>query len=608
MIEHVARFAAVTIAVVGLVDPTVVRNQTPAPIVALVIAEGSHLELPADSSSPASRRERAGHVIAELERELASRAQVVRGPHPDARAWVVVGAGVAPSLLHPGDVPAWTVDVSAPLSPNVAVLEVSAPPARIGERATVQTRLSGHGVGGRTSTVRLVLGELVLAEASHRWADAERDVTVRLNVTPWRTPNLPMRVHVATDGHELTTADNDGRVTLLVSARPWRVFVHESRPSWNVAFARRALETDTRFRVDARSVVSRRIAATQGADEAVPTALDATALAPYDVVIVGTPDLLNPSEWRALDSFARYRGGAVLVVPDRVVGRSLESAVDADWEERLLDAPLSLPLAGGGRATWQASEVAVARHLPAGADALSAIAVQNGQSGMPVVVRQRRGDGQVIVFGALDAWRHRGTADADFEQAWGSLIASAAGEAAPLLDVTLDAHESRPGSVAELRVRLRRSTWLDETGTHLPTVMAWLEHDGRRIPITLGPDVVPGGLAARIPVPLSNGTWQVVVDAPSWPTARVALPLVVTAAAAERRATVPLSILGRGHGGSAATAADLDAVVVAIERVLDRAAPPVMTPVHIMRSPWWIAPFAGLLGTEWWLRRRRGAR
>jgi hypothetical protein len=29
---------------------------------------------------------------------------------------------------------------------------------------------------------------------------------------------------------------------------------------------------------------------------------------------------------------------------------------------------------------------------------------------------------------------------------------------------------------------------------------------------------------------------------------------------------------------------------------------------HPMRSPWWIAPFAGLLSIEWWLRRRAGLR
>jgi hypothetical protein len=30
--------------------------------------------------------------------------------------------------------------------------------------------------------------------------------------------------------------------------------------------------------------------------------------------------------------------------------------------------------------------------------------------------------------------------------------------------------------------------------------------------------------------------------------------------------------------------------------------------VQPMRSPWWILPFAGCLGLEWWLRRQRGLR
>jgi hypothetical protein len=36
---------------------------------------------------------------------------------------------------------------------------------------------------------------------------------------------------------------------------------------------------------------------------------------------------------------------------------------------------------------------------------------------------------------------------------------------------------------------------------------------------------------------------------------------------------------------------------------------PVVPPrAHPMRSPWWLVPFVGLLGAEWYLRRRRGER
>jgi hypothetical protein len=46
-----------------------------------------------------------------------------------------------------------------------------------------------------------------------------------------------------------------------------------------------------------------------------------------------------------------------------------------------------------------------------------------------------------------------------------------------------------------------------------------------------------------------------------------------------------------------------------ISRLVEQLAPPSQPrEIHPMRSPWWIVPFAGALGAEWWRRRRSGLR
>ena len=60
------------------------------------------------------------------------------------------------------------------------------------------------------------------------------------------------------------------------------------------------------------------------------------------------------------------------------------------------------------------------------------------------------------------------------------------------------------------------------------------------------------------------------------------------------------------HGGTLIDEDKLDALVRAIEQKLN--APDETVVAHPMRSAWWIVPFAGCLGFEWWTRRRSGMR
>ena len=60
------------------------------------------------------------------------------------------------------------------------------------------------------------------------------------------------------------------------------------------------------------------------------------------------------------------------------------------------------------------------------------------------------------------------------------------------------------------------------------------------------------------------------------------------------------------HRGAVFTEADLAGLAPAVARAV--AAPVETKSIHPMRSAWWIVPFAGLLGTEWFHRRKNGRR
>src|SRR5262249_18472985 len=99
---------------------------------------------------------------------------------------------------------------------------------------------------------------------------------------------------------------------------------------------------------------------------------------------------------------------------------------------------------------------------------------------------------------------------------------------------------------------------------------------------------------------------QVIDAAGRATTARRTVPTAPDAHHVAAPAEAPLSLLSASHGGIDVRPARIGDV----ERFARAIAPPPPAPAehHPMRSPWWLAPFAGCLFAEWWLRRRFGLR
>jgi hypothetical protein len=79
-----------------------------------------------------------------------------------------------------------------------------------------------------------------------------------------------------------------------------------------------------------------------------------------------------------------------------------------------------------------------------------------------------------------------------------------------------------------------------------------------------------------------------------------------TARAPTPDAQVMLAAWTASHRGAVVAETDLSSLAPALTKALS--APVETRTIHPMRSAWWLIPFAGLLGIEWWQRRKNGHR
>ena len=231
--------------------------------------------------------------------------------------------------------------------------------------------------------------------------------------------------------------------------------------------------------------------------------------------------------------------------------------------------------------------------------------VTQGSAERTAIFAAYRGRGQVVVSGALDAWRFRGTRKSGFAALWQGLIADVAGSAPPRVMVDVQPLLAKPGEEVALRVRVRETEWTTRTdGFGLPPVSAAVvSASGSSAPVRLWPGTSAGEFMARFPAP-SQGSYdvRVIVGGKSHD-----VTLAVRADALTRRPDrgPAQALLAQTSGGAVISATDLDQAVARI-RIVDR--PVVEHRLRPMRSGWWMVPFAALLGSEWTLRRRKGQR
>ena len=568
MNTRILRGVAFAIAAASVVDPALSVSGASRARVAVVVQP--------DASGAAAVRDR-------LQRDLSASYDLIPTVTSDAVAAILIGDRFPDDPL-PDSLIVGTVTTPARLSPGVRIIRVDAPqevPA--GTAIHLSAELEGSRVAGQTTEVTVTVAGLETGRASHRWTtDAERWQT-GIDVVPVGDPPYALRVAAASDA----VAD------VVVDARtaPFRVEFYEPRPSWATTFLRRALEADARFDVASLGFASRGVAIQAGRE--VP--LGDPRLDSFDVVIVGGLDRLSGADVGSLERFMRERGGAVVVIPDRRLdagpARDLLSGVPL--VERLLEQPATLAVTAPA-APLQASELLV---VPALAPDAEIIARVPGGDRAPVIVSMPRGDGRLLISGAMDAWRFRAADHAAFDRFWQSAIAGLALAAPPPIAIRLEPPVLRPGEQGAVVVRLRSHS--------LAASAASIDGDQ---PIRLRPEPEAGLYRGTFAAKGEAGRSTIEVRT-SGPQPLLASRTLLVRPDVQRIRPAPapsLSMLAASHRGIDVTPEHL----ADVERFVRTAvASPRATVVrHPMRSTWWILPFAACLSVEWWIRRRRGLR
>jgi hypothetical protein len=415
--------------------------------------------------------------------------------------------------------------------------------------------------------------------------NADTNVSVPLTFVPAQ-PGLAMI--------EVWASVPSGAATHAVASthvvqRERRVLVHEARPSWAATFVRRALESDPRLNVTTRSMVSRGLAADAGA----PPALDnAAALNEFDVIVIGAAEALTPAQVSTLERYLRTREGAVVLLPtdEDALGVLRPLTQVSRWT---LDRRPTLQTIEAGGLRWSASEFLWPGTWPTGAEAMATCL-----TGAPrcAVWQRPVGGGRLIVSSALDGWRTRAADDVDYAEFWRVQVATQAAMTPDLLSVRIAESIAEPGAAIEADVESRG----------LRDVAAeWHDTLGGRGPVRLWPDG-EGRWRAAWAAPVTPGRYRLVVTATDVTTSREFM--VVEPENAPR--PVPedaagLSLMASAHDGRAVPIDEAASLRDALASLADAPAGAVW---HPFRTAWMIVPFAGVLSTEWWLRRRRGAR
>jgi len=579
-----ARLLAIAIAVAAVVDPAITTGRRGRPVISLLASEG----------------EPDHKLIMATGNALARDYQVILAPFPNAVATVIVGNGLP---LHASEQTS-PVFALAPRrdGPTVTLNAVTAPStSSIESRVQIVTTARVTGARGRSVTIELSIGGLVVDRVSRAVVSDDDRMPIALSFVPTTIGAAALRLSARVGGgSDSAVAD----VAVDIRDKRWAVLFFDRRPSWMSTFVRRALENDRRFVVASRVVTSGNVSTIAGRP---PSSLeDATLLDLYDAIIVGAPEAMTAQDVAGLDVFLRRRGGGVVLLYDEAVadgGASTRLTGVARWAAATSPAAVPVEPTTGDGAGLRATEFAWPVTMPAGGEAVARTASATGPAtSRPVVWRSWHGAGQLIVSGALDAWRYRDRATSGFDGFWRSLLADAADGAMPPIDVSVDRSVVGPGEPVEVDVTIRDAALAASDRPVGTSVSAVIGDGPSRSVIRLWPKGV-GRLRGVGRAPGDAGAYRVKVVADG---ASADVPIVVSHQVA-RVTPDDGDMVGAWVGTRGGSGVGGDQIGK-LSEALARAVKPTtrVETWHPMRSGWWVVPFVVLLGMEWWWRRRQG--
>jgi hypothetical protein len=512
------------------------------------------------------------------------------------RAVVVAGERLDASAL-PASGPVSFVLPPKPRGPDVRLVSVTSPRAVLpGWSAVVTAEIAGSELEpGTTALVVLESKGIEVDRVEHKWSRRDDRFVARLAFAPPSAGSFSLTLRV-----DQSTVP----VRVVAEQRRLKILAFDPRPSWASGFVRRALEEDPDFDVVARVRASRGLDVRTGAP---PAVLSAESLNPFDLTIVGAPEDLTSNEVDALETFARRRGGTVVLMADRKPTGAYVRLVGVEpFDEVLVEKPIRLTVPAATTApTLRGSEFAYPRVMPAGGEAL--LTISHAGSARAPVVSLTLGAGRVVFSVLLDAWRYRDDDGDAFGAFWRSHLGWEAARAPRRLEVGLQPASATPGTAVRVRAAIRATDQVTSpAGVAIPAISARLvDERGAQRFVRLWPASEPGVFDGNFVAP-AVGRYDVQVQTDAGTTTDTSFvvsdgPPVIDVNASRNSA----ELVARATGGVMVTAENLDPLVKQL-RALDREM--ISSVRYPMRSMWWAVAFAGLLSSEWLTRRRRGLR
>lgn len=565
----VLRSIAIVIAILGAIDPAwSISRPVPQRLIAIRMTSS-----PSAAIEAALRDNLRGWDV--VTREAAARVPCEREERCVVIADGSIDAAIPPDLVNPISL----IKMTSTDGPNVSVRSVNVSRTHQAASGIARVELSGRGVDGKRSEIRVIDGAAVVGSAMHTWTAPTATVDV-----PWWPIDAgarALRVEAVPIEDEQTTIDNqvDAGVSIETTTSP--VLIFDTRPSWGSTFVRRALEDDARFTVGYRARLAPALSAGTANGR-----LDAATLDVASAVVIGGPDALTEADVQLLDQYVRVRGGTLILLPERVPSGPSTRLLGTGWTEHLIAAPEPVGV-------LHATEILRLDQPPVAATLIA----RSGSAG--AIVSMPSGSGRIIVSGAMDAWRFRQLDSNQFDAFWRSLIAEGAAQGAGL-QLRFDRSLAAVASRVAFTLRDQRMAPWSSTDANATVTCG----DGTASAIRLWPAGGVGEFTGEVSLPSASsctidaaiGDRHVSGSVAALPRPR--LGIEQTLARLER----PIA----HSGGAIVLAGDEATLARAIQQASSSA--PVMTAVHPMRAGWWIVPFAGCLSIEWWRRRRNGLR
>ncbi|MGE0866107.1 MAG: hypothetical protein AB7P34_19575, partial [Vicinamibacterales bacterium] len=571
MVRPALRTTAVLIAVAAVIDPVMTTSRPAATEVVLA-------DLTSGGFAPVESAVRS--ALSD------SRISVRRPGHgrlpcePGETCVMVADGSVDAGIPEDLDARVSLVPVGAPADPNVAIQSVTASSAHhAAGSGTVRVVMTGAGMAGRRTDVRVADAGAIVGSAQHAWT---ADGAVSLDVPWWPAAEGARSLRVTAEPFDGETSAIDNAVTVGVNVASLRaaVLVFDARPSWASTFVRRALEDDGRFLVGHRVGLAPSLAAGTAATRIDERSLDAAA-----VVMVGSPESVAAGDVPLLERYVRQRGGTLVLLPDRAPAGPAARLFPGRWTEHL-EATAS-PVGA-----LRASET-LRLTAPSPLDV-----VLGSVKGSAAIVVSPAGRGRIVVSGALDAWRYRDAAGAAFDRFWRSLVLESAALSVPL-SIDFARSAAPPGGEVPLVVRHRRMN--DSAAVEIAATVTCGDRAARVL--RLWPSGREGEFTGTVAIE-GAGPCEVRAAIDGGPSAVAGIAVSAGATEGVSAVLAKLERAARRTGGTVVNASDADAVRAALATPqVERAA--AIRPMH---SPWWMFPFVTCLAAEWWLRRRAGLR